>query len=143
MRAKQIVLRTVVWKLGWLLADHVRGDRLSKLEIKVLSADFAVSGPIDPASLAQIAESGFRSVIDNRPDGEGGMSQPSAEDFRQMACTAGLQYAHLPVEYSGIDASAVDRLRILLQSLPKPILSFCATGKRSGELYRLAINGRG
>jgi uncharacterized protein (TIGR01244 family) len=115
---------------------------LTKLEIKVLSADFAVSGQIDPASLAQIAESGFRSIINNRPDGEGGVAQPSAEDFRQMASTAGLQYAYLPVDYSGIDASAVERFRMLLQSLPKPILSFCATGRRSSELYRLATTER-
>lgn len=111
------------------------------MQIKVISADFAVAGQLDAAALAGLAESGFKSVINNRPDGEGGRQQPSARELEQSARAAGLEYAHLPVTMTSIAPADIAGFRALLASLPKPILAFCASGKRSALLYEAATAG--
>jgi sulfide:quinone oxidoreductase len=104
---------------------------VARLEIGVVSAEFAVAERIEPDSMGEIAEAGFRSVITSAP-------VPS-EGLQQMASVAGLRYAEFALRSSGIDAADVERFRRLLTALPKPILSYCGTGELSRELYRLAV----
>ena len=44
--------------------------------INALSADFAVAPQLAAEDMAAVAEAGFKSVIINRPDFEGGPAQP-------------------------------------------------------------------
>ena len=46
------------------------------LEFQALNADFAVAPQLDASDMSEAAKAGFRSVINNRPDGEGGPDQP-------------------------------------------------------------------
>ncbi len=46
------------------------------LSYQSLSPDFAVSPQLQPADMQALAAAGFKSVIINRPDGEGGSDQP-------------------------------------------------------------------
>jgi len=103
-----------------------------------ITDDFAVSAQLSPADLADLARHGFRSVINNRPDGEGGPSQPKDAELRAAAEAHGIFYAHLPVPGMQFDERAVMRMRALVGELPKPTLAFCRTGNRSAGLYRAA-----
>ena len=103
------------------------------------SSTFAALPQISRAELAQIAAAGFKSVINNRPDGEGGPSQPMSEDLRLAAEAHGLRYAHLPVVSGHITADQVARFRDLLAQLPQPVVAFCRTGTRSAALYKMAF----
>ena len=47
------------------------------LPISCHNAQFGTLGQIDPSHLAEIAAQGYKSVINNRPDGEGGPEQPT------------------------------------------------------------------
>lgn len=100
--------------------------------------NYSVAPQLRPEELAEIARMGFRSVINNRPDGEGGAEQPENALLETAASAAGLAYAYLPVNSRAIDQDAVDRMRGLIEALPKPILAFCRSGARSTVLYRLA-----
>ena len=40
------------------------------MDIKKHNVDFSSAGQLAPQDMAQLAELGFRSVINNRPDGE-------------------------------------------------------------------------
>jgi uncharacterized protein (TIGR01244 family) len=84
------------------------------------------------------AQNGFKSVINNRPDFEGGPDQPTSAVMEAAAQAAGLQYAFLPVNGAYQSPEEIARFADLLKALPKPILAFCRSGARSGKLYRAA-----
>lgn len=106
-----------------------------------LSADIAVAGQLDPAAMAEAAAAGFRSVVNNRPDFEGGPAQPTSASIEAAARAAGLAYAFLPVAPNLQTVEDVARFATLIAELPKPILAFCRTGTRSGKLARAAAGG--
>ena len=86
--------------------------------------------------MAAIKAAGFASVINNRPDHEGGQAQPDSAALEVAARAAGLCYQHLPVPPSGhVDADAQQMVE-LVHSLPQPVLAFCRTGARSAALYQ-------
>ena len=106
--------------------------------VQQLSADICVAPQLDPAAMAWAAQQGFRSVINNRPDFEGGPGQPTSAAIETAAKAAGLDYAFLPVSPAVQTADEIARFAALLDRLPKPILAFCRTGTRSGKLVRAA-----
>lgn len=107
-----------------------------------IADDFATSGQLHEADMLQAARAGFRTVINNRPDGEGAPQQPSSDALRAAAAAAGLEYAHLPVVPNNIRGEDVERFAELLETLPKPIVGFCRTGARSRALYEAAQEHR-
>jgi len=111
------------------------------LAVQRLTAEIAVAGQLDPAAMAEAAAAGFRSVVNNRPDFEGGPTQPTSASIEAAARAAGLEYAFLPVAPSVQTADEIARFAELLESLPKPILAFCRSGTRSGRLVRAALTG--
>ena len=110
-------------------------------QIQQLSPEVCVAPQLDPAAMAWAAQNGFKSVINNRPDFEGGPDQPTHATMEAAAHAAGLQYAFLPVNGAYQSPEEIARFAELLQALPHPILAFCRSGARSGKLYRAAIGG--
>ena len=106
--------------------------------VQQLSAEVCVAPQLEPAAMAWAAQQGFRSVINNRPDFEGGPDQPTSAVIEAAARAAGLQYAHLPVAPAVQTPEQIAEFASLLAALPKPILAFCRTGTRSGKLFRAA-----
>ena len=106
--------------------------------VQQLSADVCVAPQLEPAAMAWAAQQGFRSVINNRPDFEGGPDQPTSAAVEAAARAAGLQYVHLPVAPALQTPEEIARFGELLKTLPAPILAFCRTGTRSGKLFRAA-----
>ena len=111
------------------------------LNFQRLTADIAVAGQLDPSAMADAAAAGFRSVVNNRPDFEGGPTQPTSASIEAAARAAGLEYAWLPVAPSVQTADEIARFAALLESLPRPTLAFCRTGTRSGKLVQAALGG--
>jgi uncharacterized protein (TIGR01244 family) len=103
-----------------------------------LGPGFSTAPQLDPQAMAWVAGQGFRSVINNRPDFEGGPDQPTSAAIQAAAAAAGLHYAFLPVHPAIQTAQDIERMSKLLAELPKPILAFCRTGTRSGKLYHAA-----
>lgn len=108
---------------------------MSSLPAQALTADFAVAPQLDPAAMAQAAAQGFRSVVNNRPDGEGGPGQPTSQAMQAAAEAAGLVYAYLPVSGGYQSPDEIAQFRQLIDTLPKPMLAFCRSGARSTRLY--------
>lgn len=108
-------------------------------EVEQLSADVCVTGQLEIAQMAWAAQAGFKSVINNRPDFEGGPDQPTHAQMEQAAAAAGLAYAYLPVAPTFQTPDEIARFADLLQSLPKPVLAFCRSGNRSSRLYRATL----
>lgn len=108
------------------------------MQIVQHDARFASADQITPADLAEIAAAGYRSVICNRPDGEGGPSQPACAQIREAAKQLGLQFAYLPVTPGKIGPDDVARFAQLLVDMPAPVLAYCRTGNRATNLWQFA-----
>jgi uncharacterized protein (TIGR01244 family) len=111
------------------------------LQAQRLTADIAVAGQLEPSAMAEAAALGFRSVINNRPDFEGGPMQPTSANIEAAARAAGLAYAALPVAPNFQSDEDISRFAALVAEMPKPILAFCRSGARSGRLVRAALGG--
>lgn len=100
---------------------------------------FGTLGQIDSSHLAEIVQLGYKSVINNRPDGEGGPDQPSNASIQAEAERLGLNYAFLPVVPGAFTPDQVVEMAHLLKTMPGPVLAFCRSGARSTNLYQLAL----
>lgn len=111
------------------------------IQVQQLSPDVCVAPQLGPEMMAAVAQAGFKSVINNRPDFEGGPSQPTNASIEAAAKAAGLAYAFLPVASGYQSPEEIARFAELLAELPHPVLAFCRSGTRSGKLFRAATGG--
>ena len=114
---------------------------MSTPQVQQLSAEVCVAPQLDEAGVAWAAQAGFKSIVNNRPDFEGGPEQRTSATIEAAAVAAGLRYVHQPVLPAVQTPEDFARFKALLAELPKPILAFCRTGTRSGKLYRGATGG--
>lgn len=107
------------------------------MDLKTLTASISVSPQITPDDLQEIKDQGFRSIICNRPDGEG-VDQPSFDEIAAAAKALGMDVRYLPIvagKVSDEDAGLFDQA---LTELPGPTLAYCRSGTRSATLWSLA-----
>ncbi len=107
------------------------------MEIKTLTAGLSVSPQITQADLQTIKDNGFRSVICNRPDGEGA-DQPTFEELAEAARSLGLETAYIPIVAGKVADEDAATFGDALRDLPGPVLAYCRTGTRSATLWSLA-----
>jgi sulfide:quinone oxidoreductase len=112
------------------------------MKAKTINAELSVSEQIQPAELPAIAAAGFRSIVCNRPDGEGA-DQPVFAEIDAAAKAAGLQAAYLPIVSGKVSDEDAARFGELLDTLPKPVFAYCRTGTRSATLWSLSEGARG
>jgi uncharacterized protein (TIGR01244 family) len=106
--------------------------------IRALTDDFAVAPQLAPGDMPAVAAAGYRSVIINRPDGEGGPDQPTAAEVSKAALDAGLKVEYQPVVSGAMTADDVVHFAHLLKTLPGPVLAYCRSGTRCANLYAAA-----
>ena len=107
------------------------------MKLTPLDRNFTVSPQITVEELPLLKQSGYRAIVNNRPDGEE-PGQPAAEDLRREAERLGLAYAHIrvtPGQPRDEDARALARI---LADADGPVLAFCRTGNRSAKLWELS-----
>ena len=110
------------------------------MDIKSLTAELSVSPQVTAADLPAIAAAGFRSIICNRPDGEGS-DQPVFEEISRAATDQGLQARYLPAESGKVTDEQGGAFGTMMAELPKPVLAFCRTGMRSTTMWALSQAG--
>ncbi|MFT3802616.1 MAG: TIGR01244 family sulfur transferase [Burkholderiaceae bacterium] len=113
------------------------------MPIQTLTPDLSVSPQIQPEDVAAIAAAGFKTIVCNRPDREGGAEQPTFEQISQAAQGLGLSLHYVPVVSGQITEDDVRAFRTVLDSAPKPVLAYCRSGTRSTNLYALTRRGEG
>ncbi|MBI5268772.1 MAG: TIGR01244 family phosphatase [Burkholderiales bacterium] len=111
------------------------------LPLRPVADDVFVAPQLDAAAMAEVARLGFRSVVNNRPDFEGGADQPTSADVEAAARAAGLEYRFLPVNGAWQSPEQIAAFGALLAELPRPLLCFCRSGARSTRLYLSATQG--
>lgn len=110
------------------------------ISLQPIAEDVYTAPQLSPESMAALAEAGFKAVLNNRPDFEGGADQPTSAAIEAAAQVAGLAYAHLPVQGGYQSPEQIAQCASLLKSLPRPLLMFCRSGARSTNLYMQAVS---
>jgi len=111
-------------------------------DIRNVTESFAVAPQITVDDLDEIAAAGFRTVIANRPDGEGGLHQPRMGQIRARSEALGLTFIALP--FSGAPTpEVVERTGNILSEAETPILAYCRSGTRSITAWALVHAGQG
>lgn len=88
--------------------------------------------------IPEIVAAGYKTLINNRPDGEEGAGQPTTPELRAAAEAAGLHFIALPVIPNQITAQQVADYKRLIAHAPRPMLGFCRSGNRASTLYQRA-----
>ncbi len=106
------------------------------MDLRQLTPDLAVSGQIQPEDVRVLAEAGFRTLIDNRPDDE---VTPDVDHsiMRQAADNAGLEFHYIPFHPGEITQQMIADYAEALAGA-KPALAYCRSGNRSTVLWALA-----
>lgn len=112
------------------------------MQPKSINKALSVSEQIAATDLGEIAGAGFKSIICNRPDGEGA-DPPGFSEIDAAAKAAGVQAAYLPVVSGMVTDADVIAFGAALDALPKPVLAYCRTGTRSATLWSLSEGSRG
>ena len=95
----------------------------------------SVAPQIAPEDVALAAAQGFRTIVNNRPDGES-LDQPPGADIEAAAHAAGLEYVAIPIDNTGFN---LDQVEAMVSALDHgPVLAFCRSGTRSCNLWALA-----
>ena len=113
---------------------------MSNLPVRAIAPDVCVAPQLTPAAMAEAAQAGFKSVVNNRPDFEHGPDQPTNVQIEAAARAAGLEYRYLPVDSAYQSPEEIAAMAKLLAELPRPLLMFCRSGARSMRLYSLAAS---
>jgi sulfide:quinone oxidoreductase len=108
---------------------------------KKLTDELSVSAQISPDDVREIARLGFKSIISNRPDGEGA-GQPGFAEIEHEAQANGLSARYIPLESGTLDEATVADFGAALAELPKPILAYCRSGTRCTMLWALSEAGQ-
>lgn len=111
-------------------------------DIRKVTDGFSVAPQISEDDLQQISDAGFKTIIANRPDGEGGVDQPRMGAIRTKAEALGLAFVAIP--FSGAPTPEVlERFGAAMSEAPSPVLAYCRTGTRSITAWALAHAGQG
>lgn len=110
------------------------------MEPKTLTDTLSVAAQLKLGDLKALQEAGYKTIINNRPDGEA-PRQPRNNTLQKRAEELGLEYYYIPVEPSGLTDKNLNDFKAALSSAPSPALAFCRTGTRSTTLWAHALAG--
>lgn len=103
------------------------------MRVSKIDDQFSVTGQITPEQIPEISTAGFRAIVCARPDNEEG-GQPSFDAVAREAEKHGLQIVHIPVA-GMVGSEQITRFRQAMEQLPRPVLGYCRSGARAGNLY--------
>lgn len=109
------------------------------MDLRQLTPNLAVSPQIDPEDVALLAKSGFKTLINNRPDDESGAVDH--EVMAKAAADAGMEYHYLPFRPGQITPDLIQGFAAALDGT-KPAIAYCRSGNRSTVLWALAQSGK-
>jgi len=112
------------------------------VDIRKVTETFSVAPQLLPDDLQAVKDAGFKSLICNRPDHEGGPEQPSISDLQAAAEALSLTFLALP--FSGMPSQEIaGQQGALIEAADQPVLAFCRSGTRSITAWALSQAGSG
>lgn len=113
--------------------------------MKIIKVNDRLSVATQPQleQFADIAKLGFKSVINNRPDGEEAM-QPDSASEDAAARAQGLDYRQIPIRSGAIGMAEIEDQRKAIGEMEGPVLAHCRSGTRSLNVWAIGeiLDGR-
>ncbi len=108
-----------------------------------ISEKLSVSSQPNAQELSVLDRSGFKTLINNRPDNESA-DQPGNQAECDAAHQCDLSYAYIPVTMNTITEADVRAFQAAVRKSDGPVLAHCKTGTRSLSLYLIGevLDGR-
>lgn len=106
-------------------------------DLKKINEQITVSGQPTAEDIAQLKDTGFRTIVNLRTEGEEDQPMSPAQE-QQVVEQAGMKYLHLPVSPASMGPELVDKFRAQITDLPEPLLVHCASGMRAGAFSMMA-----
>lgn len=103
--------------------------------IKKVSDEFFAGGQPTPETLKQLADEGYKSVVNLRSLDEAG----ALADEQQQAEAVGLEYVNVPLNSTVADDNSTTKVLSELEQLPTPIYFHCGAGGRASALALIAL----
>ena len=97
---------------------------------------FFVMPQLTHGIVADLAASGFKVIINNRPDGERG-HYPTNVDMEALAKQHGMQYFFVPVNPMALSMETVQAFAQAMEDAQGPVVAYCASGRRSAMMWAL------
>jgi sulfide:quinone oxidoreductase len=107
------------------------------MEFKKLTESLSVLPQIEVSDLAAIRAAGYRTIVCNRPDGEGA-GQPTFAEIEAAAREQGIAAHYLPVESGKLSDNDFAKFGEIMRKVEKPVLAYCRTGTRAATLWALS-----
>jgi sulfide:quinone oxidoreductase len=101
-----------------------------------LAPGLSAAGKLDRADIEALADAGFKTIINNRPDGEDPGQFPAAE-ARKLAEARGIAYHHIPFTAATLTRAEVDAFAAALAAAEQPAVAHCRSGTRSTLVWAL------
>ncbi|HEX5318352.1 MAG TPA: TIGR01244 family sulfur transferase [Stellaceae bacterium] len=101
-----------------------------------LAPGLSAAGKLDRADIEALADSGIKTIINNRPDGED-PGQLSAADARKLCESRGIAYHHIPFVAATLTKADVDAFAAVLAAAKGPVVAHCRSGTRSTLVWSL------
>jgi sulfide:quinone oxidoreductase len=106
------------------------------MEIKRISPFLSVSPQIYAAHVERLAEQGFKTIINNRPDNETD-DQPLVDELSAEAARHGIEFISIPVIPGELTEQNVKEFGDAMSRVTGPVLAYCRSGMRSTSLWAL------
>ncbi len=107
------------------------------MDIRPLSADFAVAPQITVADVSLLAKAGFTHVICNRPAHESAPDE-GPDVIKQAVIAAGMGWSDNPLVSGQL---TLDHIEAQKAAMSGKVLAYCASGTRSAVLWAFAQAG--
>lgn len=104
------------------------------MPITAISEKLSVSLQPSIVEIQSLRDKGFKTLINNRPDGED-PAQPGTQAESQEAKHGGLSYAFIPVTADTITEADIRAFQRTVDESEGPAFAHCKTGTRSLSLY--------
>ena len=101
-----------------------------------VTQQLSVCPQISVDELEAIKAAGFKSIICNRPDGEGA-DQPTFAEIEAKASSLGMPCVYQPVVSGKVTQQDAIKFEANLQKLEGPVFAYCRTGTRSITLWAM------
>ncbi len=106
------------------------------MQPRQLTDQLSVATQISASDMPAIVALGFRSIVNDRPDGEE-PGQPRNAELELAAQRAGLEWRYIPVISGAFRDEEIEGFASALRELPGPVLAFCRSGTRCSALWAL------
>ena len=110
------------------------------MELKKINDRVSVSPQILVTDVAAIKQAGFKTIINNRPDGEA-PDQPTSAELKAAVEAEGLTFIEIPMGREGVSPEMIAQTQAAFAG-DGPVLAYCRSGTRSTTLWALSQAGK-